>query len=69
MSKINNWFQIREGCVEEKIYESSSGFGASNGFGDGRGVTRDHPYGDYDNKYGIGSGDGCGFGNKRGEQD
>lgn len=73
MSKINNWLQIHEVYIDEEAnqptYGESSGFGTIDGCGSGKGLFIVAPNKDYDNKYGLGIGNGCGFGNKRGRQD
>lgn len=74
MSKINNWFQIHEVYIEEednrRAYIEGSGLGTIEGCcGSGKGLFISAPNKDYDNKYGIGMGDGCGFGSKHGWND
>lgn len=73
MSKINNWFQIHEVYIDEEdnqpTYGEGSGFGTIDGCGSGKGLFNVAPNKDYDNKYGMGMGNGCGFGSKHGGND
>lgn len=73
MSKINNWFQIHEVYIEEeenrRAYIEGSGLGTIEGCGSGKGFFVRAPNNDYDNRYGMGMGDGCGFGSKHGWND
>lgn len=49
--------------------EKVLGFGTIEGCGSGKGLFIVAPNKDYDNKYGLGIGNGCGFGSKHGWND